>query len=905
MSNTTTVRLSCFGIISAIEDDLRALILRTTSDLKDLPLDIQDKVVDRFNRENEVKPDITPQLGDYLNFIDFLDSQKILHKIKRNQTLLKEELLIFICENLESLSPCRNRVCHSRPLESTDFFDLRQFCIELLERSKDYKFSEIKKVINNLDDRAYLSSIGTPAVWDDKKRNIFNNLPMVEFDDTGFLGRVDDRTSINKLLLSDTRVITIVGEGGIGKTALAQRCLYDILDICEDPSKGEARFDIIAWVTLKANELTVNGAKQINNAITNSIGLFQHVNSFLGSGKSENIDSNLDEILEYMNEFNILICIDNLETISTSKIRNFLANIPNGSKIIITTRMALGELEYRYKLDKLDNKSSINLMRTMAKILNVPDLYKKNNAKLEALCDKLFNNPLLIRWYVRSYAYGENPKKLVNKDSVNFKEALSFCFENLYDKLSDDERKIILVIACNSKPMTLVELRFFLDEMHHLVLEEAIHRLRNSSMLMATDEERYEEPKFILTSVAESYLKSINAVTKDIYQLVKERRSKLRTIIAGQGVSKHTYEFDPKNVVWETNDQKVCATYLSTAITLHHTKNTEEALEKIIQAKELMPDFSECYRVHAYILQKDQPWLAMSEYETALEYNGNSLIARYSFAKFLNMEEEYDDAKEQLEYALKIDPNSIPCKSQLAFTFKVMGDYSSANSIYEEIFSEENFSSHKKFRVSTYDQASDCQRRISEQFIAHNDPEKALVHLTKSIDIIEKAISNDDYDASIIDKLCKIYRESIGYYKISDDISLNNRILGILDVYIQDFNYKCIQELRAGIDEILIIDTTKNKIKLNEILEKIRHLMTREAGMRINGTIHNLVEGKNNKLSYGFIVDDQDNRYFFSRSSITPSYLFDSKMREKNIKVCFTIGNSDKGFIAKDIEIIS
>lgn len=64
MSNTTTVRLSCFGIISAIEDDLRALILRTTSDLKDLPLDIQDKVVDRFNRENEVKPDITPQLGD-------------------------------------------------------------------------------------------------------------------------------------------------------------------------------------------------------------------------------------------------------------------------------------------------------------------------------------------------------------------------------------------------------------------------------------------------------------------------------------------------------------------------------------------------------------------------------------------------------------------------------------------------------------------------------------------------------------------------------------------------------------------------------------------------------------------------------------------------------------------------
>ncbi len=905
MGNTTTVRLSCFGIISAIEEDLRVLILKTTNSLELLPNDVREKVIERYCRENDGKLTGSEKLEDFLHYIDFLDCQKILHKIKKHQNTLSEEQITYICDNLVKLSPCRNRVCHSRPLESTDFFDLRQFCSDLIENSQKYRFVEIKNIISNLDNRSYLSTISTPITWDENRRSIFNNLPMVEFDDTGFLGRVDDRTSINKLLLSDTRVITIVGEGGIGKTALAQRCLYDVLDMCEDTSNVSPRFEIIAWVTLKANELTVNGAKQINNAITDSIGLFQHVSNFLTNSSSSSLEYNLNEILEYMKEFKILLCIDNLETISTSKIRNFLANIPDGSKVIITTRMALGELEFRYKLDKLDKKASTNLIRNMSKILNVPDLYKKNNQQLEPLCDKLFNNPLLIRWYVRSYAYGSNPKKLVNTDSKNFKEALSFCFENLYEKLTDDERKIILVIACNGKPMTLVELRFFLDEMHHLVLEEAIHRLRNSSMLMASDEDRYEEPKFILTSVAESYLKSINAVNKEIYQLVKDRRAKLRTIIAGQGVTKHSYEFDPKNVVWETNDQKVCATYLSTAITLHHSRQTEEAIEKVNQAKELMPDFSECYRVHAYILQKEQPWLAMSEYETALEYNEASIMTRYSYAKFLNYEEEHEDAIKQLEAALQIEPSSIPCKCQLAFTYKMIGNYEKANDIYDEILSDKDLSKHKKFRVSTYDQASDCQRRMSEQYIFHKDSEKANLHLTRSVDILEKAIENDDYDSSIIEKLCKTYKDSISYYRISEDISINHRILRIIDLYVESFEFKNLMKLRESLEELLEFDDTENTFKINEQLSKIASLLAREVGTRINGSIHNLVRGHSKSLSYGFIVDDQDNRYFFSRNSLTPRHMLDQRLDDSDIQVCFTVGKSDKGFIAKEIELLN
>jgi LuxR family glucitol operon transcriptional activator len=728
---------------------------------------------------------------------------------------------------------------------------------------------------------------------------------MVEFDDTGFLGRVRDRDSINKLLNSETRVITIVGEGGIGKTALAQRCLYDILDLCEEQSSDIPRFDIIVWVTLKANELTVNGARQVNNAITDSMGLFQQISNFLAT-ETDSMESMLEEISSYMREFNILLCIDNLETISTSKIRNFLANIPNGSKVLITTRMALGELEFRYKLDKLDQASSVNLIRNMSKILNVNDLVKKNKAQLENLCLMLFNNPLLIRWYVRSYAYGADPKKLTNRNSNNFKEALSFCFENLYEKLTTDEKKIILIIACIGKPLSLVELRFFLDDMHNIELEEVIHRLRNSSMLMSSDDENFDEQKFILTNVAESYLKSINAITKDIYNIVKERRADLRTIIAEQGVSKYSYEFDPKNIVWSTNDQKICATYLSTALTLYANRKVEEAINKIIQAKALMPDFSECYRIHGYILQKEKPWLAITEYDTAIEYNEQSIISRYSYAKFLNSEEQFEEAIEQLKYALQIDPQSIPCKIQLAFTLKVMGDYVAANDIYDEILLDKKISKHKKFRISLFDQSSDCRRRASEQYIHHKDKTEAKKNLSQAIKIIERAFNDDDYDKSIIDKLCKTYKDSISYYKFSNDNTISSNILSLIDSHIERFNIECLRELKQNLIELLEFDKTENSHKIRQMKSKSELLLTKEIGSRVNGTIVKLITGKdNNGISYGFAEDVQNIRYFFSRSSLMPRNILDKRNINENINVNFTTGKTDKGFTAEHIEILN
>lgn len=304
----------------------------------------------------------------------------------------------------------------------------------------------------------------------------------------------------------------------------------------------------------------------------------------------------LAEISEYMSEFRILLCIDNLETISSGEVRDFLADIPVQSKVLITTRIGLGEIEYRYKLDNLDDRHAVELMRGMSKLLNIDKLYKKKNDSLSSLCGRLYNNPLLIKWYVLAVAAGNAPSDLIDKKSVSFTEALRFCFENLYDRLGEVESKVISIIACMRRPVSAVELRFFLGEKSEIEVEEALHQLNNSSMLVSTgDRLENQERLYNLTGVAEEYINSIRPVKDEIYQLVKSKRKELQKILDQHSIIRNHYKYDVNAISWETRDEKICSIYLKKAL-IEAKKGNLKASETLVEmAKKMMPEFSECY----------------------------------------------------------------------------------------------------------------------------------------------------------------------------------------------------------------------------------------------------------------------------------------------------------------------
>ena len=110
------------------------------------------------------------------------------------------------------------------------------------------------------------------------------------------------------------------------KQLIAIKCLYDIVD---DPEHQD-RFDAIVWVSLKTKSLTKGEFINIKGAIHSVEGMYKS----LQKSTVEDSDSPVDDILSFMQNFNTLLVIDNLETVTAGEILNFLKSIPDNSKSI-------------------------------------------------------------------------------------------------------------------------------------------------------------------------------------------------------------------------------------------------------------------------------------------------------------------------------------------------------------------------------------------------------------------------------------------------------------------------------------------------------------------------------------------------------------------------------------------
>jgi LuxR family transcriptional regulator, glucitol operon activator len=195
------------------------------------------------------------------------------------------------------------------------------------------------------DNPGYVISLQIPEFWQIGSTKVKHNLPLPDYDETGFLGRGADRMAVRKHLLASHPIITIVGEGGVGKSALAIQCLYDILGLADN-----LPYEAIIWTSLKTKTLTASGVRDIKDSITSTLRIIENVAKELGATQpaSADLENAIQEILDYLSLFKILLVIDNYETVTDNSLRPLLTSIPGGSKVLLTSRVGLGELEIRY-----------------------------------------------------------------------------------------------------------------------------------------------------------------------------------------------------------------------------------------------------------------------------------------------------------------------------------------------------------------------------------------------------------------------------------------------------------------------------------------------------------------------------------------------------------------------------
>ncbi|MGV3025729.1 NB-ARC domain-containing protein [Clostridium thermobutyricum] len=880
-------RLTLYAFISSIEMDLRTFITENISE-ENVQILFDETLIARLKSRSGKFEDNVLDLVEYLDFGDCICIINKFKKIFPKSVLFNVEEL---SEQLNKIVPIRNRVMNSRPLEYEDL----PIVIDFVDSINSYKFinwnstGDIKNKIS--EDPSSIFGINIPKFNDYTEDKVLNNLPEAEFDDTGFIGRKEERINIkNKLLCSNYPIISLIGDGGIGKTALVLRCLYDIIDQIDQP------YEAIIWVSLKTKVLNNGEFNNIKNAITNTIDMYKEIISKLDNKtKFINVDEVIENILEYMKNFKILLVLDNLETINSDTIRNFLGEIPRGSKVVITSRIGIGEFESRINLDGLGKKERVYYLRRLAKNYDVSNLLNLSDKDIDdKICTKLHSNPLAMKWFVINLLKGETIESILG----HTEELTNYCMSNVYEKLTEDAKKVLEVLLISNKKCSDAELDYLL-EFDSIMHRKALNDLTSTNIVKMESNNSNNEIQtlFYISDFGREYLQQHCKPSNESFITVTKKIRQLNGLYDNMDIQNQINPYDPKSITISHEDEKIAAYYLRQALTYSSKREYTEAFECINKAKNAVPNYFEIYKISGFIYaSKGDFYSADNEYRTALECKGDYAPLLYLYSGFkLSFVKDFEGALEYCNLAESLDKDNNDIKLEKARILKSLNKYEEAHKIFYDLLHDEK-ELRIKYKKITVDQAADNLRDWAIKSINEEDIKKAINLLYDAIDIIE-VLNDENKDYKIITTISEII-EAATQTCVKDNVENIegiNLLLFILNKYKNRIIY-CNQYTytQDRIESIFPCISIKNREKLKQYLAKDLKSLVQNIENENEGYLYA------KKISYGFIK----NRKYESIFLYWKDFNGDFSKISIGQKVEFEVIQNDKGYQAKNVNLI-
>lgn len=725
-----------FAVCSSIEYDLRQFIQESET-----TIEISEQLVNKAKTRNK-KGTILPSFDNHnLKLLEELDLGDLHSIITTNHAFFKLNLQSKekLDEIFLKIIPIRNRVMHSRPLEFADRSILEDALKQLDKTIQAIPWRQLKdtrlKILENPSQ--LLMDIQTDRDDDYITTGVYHNLPLPEFDDTGFVGRRKDINELTELLLNrKSQIITIVGNGGFGKTALAIKCLYDIID---DPGSSD-RFDAIIWVSLKTKSLTSGEFTNIKNAVKTSEEMY---NSIHNSMINDSGDSKKD-IITFMENFRTLLVIDNLETLATEDVIQFLKDIPDNSKVLITSRNGVGELETRYKLSPLDTNDSQTYFRLLCQYYGL-ELYKRDANELKKLLkDDLYSSPLSIKWFVTSISFGAHEETLIsNKDKM-----IEFSMSNIVERLTEQQKEILHLFLVQGLPLGYGEIDFYLATKHNIASD--INVLLTTSML------ELKSSKYQINKMAKEYLSLYDPPKNSFVQEINIKRNSLNQILQSIQLNKEASPFTPTNLFafLEDSSKKIAAYYLNKALMFSKNKKWDLAYDLINRAQEISPGYFEIYKIRGFINAENQNlYEAMDSYRIAVESaetKFHKATVYFAFSKFYK--DKMSDAESAYEMISKAEDNEPDNRDILLEKARILiylVRYQEAEDTLQHI--KPTLSDTDKYKNIYASRYADLCIRKGQQY-SKRDFLRQFDLIQQAIDIIEELETIDRGTTSILAK---------------------------------------------------------------------------------------------------------------------------------------------------------
>lgn len=605
-------RARLYVLIDAFERDMRALLARFIS------VEVSDNVLlgNLYEKASKRRVDDDAVSGE-TPLSEYLDLREAYDLLNRHRSFLPEELAREIREctpTMDRLVGIRRRVMHSRPLLADD----SDAAPMILNQFSTAHWSETRRILSQLDQDPSWEPL---VLLDGNDSAILHNLPLPDYDETGLIGRSAEVESLVGMVKRGREsVITVTGEGGIGKTALALDAAYSIVD---DP---EAPFEAVLWTSLKHERLTAQGVKEIANAardITNAA-------KPLGQAIDSSFQGNLEDLAEGLRGLNVLVVLDNLETIGGLDFTQLYEALPDTVQFLVTSRIGVGEYERRFPLLPLDEKSSLRLLNNFIRARRLEGLDRISSETRKEVVERLRYSPLAIRWFVLAVEAGRDPVGLIRDQS----ELLEFCVRSVYESLTAPAREVLSALAVLARPVTADELVLLLDKSADSVNVGLQELIRGALIRRDTSGSSGELALRVrLTETAGQFLDKRIVVDREFSKLVAAREAEYRANEERRLADTSLRSLAPVVIRTEGPHDVPTAQILRKALLASQENDTDQALAHIETAHRLNPDFWEVDRVEAFILASvGQNVRALECYEVAYSKargEGRAVVAHF------------------------------------------------------------------------------------------------------------------------------------------------------------------------------------------------------------------------------------------------------------------------------------